>query len=494
MTQQREKFFIVDTNIYLSDARDAVYSFRPDEAGKKNTIIIPYVVQEEIDKFKGERSSRGTQAREFGKVLSEILQKEENEDSYLSAGIEVVSGLKIQSDFNNYGELEKKLRDQYTKKNDNIILSAAYSYMNKYELEGKDVELITNDTNLLLKASALGIPASPWEAGMAANTYDNLYRGWRDITVDEAVIDYLIPDYNNVFPADQLDLEEEPVPNEYFILKEEGADPIPQFSEDPRRLNDRSFILARYAAEEEGLKRVKYRSRKSDRVLGVNAKNVFQSFALDALLNPRIKFVSMYGVAGTGKTFLALASGLAQQKSGSNDKITKSYDVVRIARPPVIMGEDMGFLPGSLEEKMNPFLQPIYDNLKILRKGLSDKYGGKPGESVEYIEDVGYLDIVSLGHIRGRTLPNSYFIIDEAQNTDISESKTIVTRAGEGTKMVFTGDPESVQMDREGNTSLSNGLCYTSERMKESDITATIYLPEESVVRSELAQLAARSL
>jgi PhoH-like ATPase len=311
--------------------------------------------------------------------------------------------------------------------------------------------LVTKDVNLRLKAKSLGLQAEDYETGKIKNL-DALHTGSATISrVKPSVIDEI---YVRGFAAADLISKEKLIANHYYILK-----------------NAQNSVLARYNAETDCLEKVNKQS-----AYGIKPRNAEQAFALDAVLNPEIKLVSIQGVAGTGKTLLALAAALEQKGN---------YRQIYLARPIVPLGNrDIGFLPGDAKSKINPYMEPLWDNLKLIQNQWKET--DKEYQKITELVNQEKLIVSPLAYIRGRSLSNIIFIVDEAQNLTPLEVKTIITRAGEGSKIVFTGDV--FQIDTPYLDSQSNGLSYLIDRLKDNPLYAHITL--EKGERSALANLA----
>jgi PhoH-like ATPase len=441
--KHNKKLFILDTNVLLHDYL-CIYNF------EENDVIIPIVVLEELDKFKRGNDLINFHAREFTRELDKL-----SGDMLLTANIPLGEGrgnLHIETG----KEFSEKVNESFPEKNpDHRILAIADYVCNANK--DKAVVLITKDINLRMKAKSLGIMAQDYENDKVANI-DDLYKG---ITVMEGVNSILISKlYENPEGIDSSEfrLDKEVKGHQFFIMKNNG-----------------SSALAHYSPVIKKLTRVIKQT-----TYGIDPRNAEQTFALDALMNPEIQLVSLTGKAGTGKTLLALASALQQHKR---------YKQIFLARPIVpLANKDLGFLPGDLREKMDPYMQPLYDNLTVIKH----KFSHQSPEFIRINEMVKEekLVITPLAYIRGRSLSSIFFIVDEAQNLTPHEIKTIITRAGEGTKMVFTGDIE--QIDSPYLDTASNGLSYLSDKMKDQDIFAHVNLVKGE--RSFLAELASKLL
>lgn len=441
--KHNKKLFIIDTNVLLHDYL-SIYNF------EENDVIIPIVVLEELDKFKRGNDLINFHAREFTRELDRL-----SGDMLLTANIPLGEGrgnLHIETG----KEFSEKVNESFPEKNpDHRILAIADYVCNSNK--DKAVVLITKDINLRMKAKSLGIMAQDYQNDKVANI-DDLYKG---ITVMESVGQELISKLYELpegVPCKEFSLEKNMKGHQFFIMKNNG-----------------SSALAHYNPVDRNLTRVIKQT-----TYGIDPRNAEQTFAIEALSNPDIQLVSLTGKAGTGKTLLALAAALQQHKR---------YKQIFLARPIVpLANRDLGFLPGDLKEKMDPYMQPLYDNLTVIKHKFSH-------QSPEYmrINDMvkeEKLVITPLAYIRGRSLSSIFFIVDEAQNLTPHEIKTIITRAGEGTKMVFTGDIE--QIDSPYLDTASNGLSYLSDKMKDQDIFAHVNLVKGE--RSFLAELASKLL
>lgn len=424
------KKFVLDTNVILSDPL-CIYKF------ENNEIHIPLIVIEEVDKHKKGQEEKARNARAFSREI-DVLR----EQGKLSEGVELRNGGKL------FLTVVKEANDLPLgldlKINDDLILYTAFKI---------GAVVVSQDLNVRLKADAIDVPAENYEAGKVKVENDILYSGYRvEFFATEEMADFRTSKF--------LPFENE-FDNEYLILKDEG--------------NPKSSALGRYSKAKGGIVPL----ISSDNTWGINPKNAEQRFALDALLNDDIKLVSLIGKAGTGKTLLAVAAGLAKTiESGT-------YKRMLISRPVVPMGKDIGYLPGDIKEKLDPWMQPIYDNL--------DHLFGEHGEDNQQWKGLlerGIIKIEALTYIRGRSIPSQYLIVDEAQNLSPHEIKTIVTRVGEGTKVVLTGDTD--QIDSPYLDAINNGLTYVVDRLKREDIVAHIELKKGE--RSKLADIATKLL
>ncbi|KAF2957026.1 PhoH family protein [Marinitoga sp. 38H-ov] len=424
------KNYILDTNVLIHDPK-AIFNF------EDNNVLIPFPVLEEIDDLKTRSERTGAAAREVNRIFDN-LRKNGN----LRDGIKLENGglLKIITLDSKNLEIPKYLG----KKVDDFILYYALHVKNESKIP---TYLVTKDLNLRIKAEAVGVETQDYLTDRIE--YENYFTGYIDLKVEKSLID------KEKININLLNLDEKPSPNTYFDLNEGN--------------------YYRYSEKEKSL--LKLDISLFTNVFGINPRNREQIFAFDALLNDEIPLVTLVGSAGTGKTLLALAIGLGKVLE------EKKYKKLLVSKPVVPVGKDIGYLPGSIQEKMKPWLQPIYDNLEFLFQGK----GKKPDE---YLEKKDILEIEVLSYIRGRSIPQQYMIIDEAQNLTPHEIKTIITRVGENTKIILTGDP--FQIDNPYLGFSSNGLIYVSSKFKDSDLAAHIYLVKGE--RSELATKAAELL
>jgi len=438
-----KKNFLLDTNVLLHDP-NCLVSFQD------NNVLIPIEVIEEIDRFKRESTELGRNARTVSRMLDGWRAR-----GPLSDGVQLPGGGLFRIVFEN-----KALTGTPTGVNglsrsaDNLILARA---LNVRESEpGLPLVVVTKDINLRLKADAVGLPAEDYETDRVQ--LSELYSG---IIEKQAT-----PTLLAKFKSDQeLPLPEGTGyrPNEYVVLVDEA---------NPKRSLLTKVDLA-------GSRLVPILDSR-DGVWGIKPRNREQHFALDALLDDRIKLVTLMGKAGTGKTLIALAAGLRKTV------VDREFRRVLVARPTVSMGKEIGFLPGTLEEKLGPWMQPIHDALEL----LSDLNMGQESRRSADLMRNGNIVVEALSYIRGRSIPHQFMIIDEAQNLTPLEVKTIVTRVGQGTKIVFTGDPW--QIDNPYVDSSSNGFVYLIDRLRGQPLTAHVQM--EKGERSELAELAANLL
>lgn len=442
------KTFVLDTNILLHDPY-AIHKFGPNE------VVIPIYVIEEIDNFKKDMSELGRNARQVCRLLDEYRA-----EGQLAVGVTMSNGGTLRVSMVSK-PMPSNLLDKH--KADNLILASALEI-------GEDVVFVTNDANLRIRADAMGLAAEAYEAGSVSST--DAYKGTPTLEVDSAGVDEFYREGSIYIPLDEEDGElfcgevGPLVDNQYVVLVDEY---------DPKhsavaRLDTRNSVAE------------KLQPIPKDGVWGLKPRNKEQHFAFDALLDDSIRLVTLIGKAGTGKTLLSLAAGLMKCVD------EHEYAKLLVSRPIAPLGKDIGFLPGDIQEKMLPWMKPIFDNVEYLM-GLTRK-DKQAGRSYEELFDMGMLEIEPLTYIRGRSIPDQFMIVDEAQNLTRHEIKTILTRVGEDTKIVFTGDP--YQIDNPYLDAESNGLSYIAQKFAGQSIAATVHLTKGE--RSELAELAATLL
>jgi len=438
----KSKIFILDTNVILHD-HTCIYQFQ------ENDIILPITVLEELDKFKRGNDLINFQAREFTRLLDEIVG-----DELFNGGKSLGAGkgkLRIETGKPFSDILKASFKEDIP---DHRILSIA-EYISSVYPKRKTV-LVSKDINLRMKAKSLGIQAEDYKTDQVTDhnvldktvtTFDNFRDDLIEILYNQGSI-----------ATDDVKANFSPEANECFIFK--GAS---------------SSALARFDVKSKRIYRIEKKP-----AYGIKPRNAEQTFSLNMLMDPDIKLVALTGKAGTGKTLLALAAAIEQNRL---------YETVLLARPIVALSNrDIGFLPGDASEKISPYMQPLFDNLSVIKHSFNPR-----SNEYQLIEDMlkeERLSITPLAFIRGRSLSNAFFIIDEAQNLTPHEIKTIITRAGEGTKMVFTGDLQ--QIDSPYLDMKSNGLAFMTDRMRNQDLFAHINLVKGE--RSYLAELASNLL
>ena len=436
------KVFVLDTNVILHDA-GCLRNFEDNE------IAVPIAVLEELDRFKKGNEDINFQARAFLRRLDELTG-----DVLSHEGVSIGEGLgkiRIAMKANHHQHMKEAFLEDCP---DHRILNIALTL--QQDEAPRIVVLVTKDTNLRMKAKSLGICAQDYSTDKV-ESMDKLYTGKRLIEgLATSVLDQFFQGDGQV-PADKLACVRQPLANENFVLR-----------------NGSKSVLATYVPQSNSFVRI-------DRIAAswISPRNAEQSFAQSALMNDDIKLVTLTGKAGSGKTLFALAAAL---------ECRKRYRQILLARPAVpLSNRDLGFLPGDIQAKLDPYMQPLYDNLAVMRPPLVELSGGP---KVQDLLAENHLEVTPLAYIRGRSLQRVFFIVDEAQNLNPHEIKTIITRAGEGTKIVFTGDIQ--QIDHPYLDSLSNGLSYLIDRMVGQPLFAHVTL--EKGERSELAELASNLL
>lgn len=440
-----KKTFILDTNVLLHDV-GSIHAF------EDNDVVIPMVVIEELDSFKSEADTRGKNARMVSRALDELRKL-----GRLNEGVKLEGGgiLKIELDKPNILPLGLS-----SNKSDNSILNIAFTLSKKegaYKKNNAPVILVSKDINLRLKAEAIGLDAQDYTSDKV--NLDELYTGVAEVDVS--------PDQIDQFYRDKGLAVEEGLylPNQFVIMK----------------ANDGSKKSAMGRVTNNGTIMIKPLPTQEPTAWGIKPLNKEQRFAMELLLDDSLDIVTLVGTAGTGKTLLTLATGL-QRTMDEN-----AYRRMVVCRSIVPVGKDLGFLPGTKEEKLEAWMGAIYDNLAF----LADRKNPEEGEEkAHYLLDSGKIEIASITHMRGRSLPGQYLIVDDAQNLTPHEMKTILTRAGEGTKVVITGDP--YQIDTPYLDVSSNGLTYLVDRMKGQKNHGHITFTKTE--RSRLADQASRLL
>ncbi len=437
--QKEKKVFVLDTSVIIFE-HNSIMNFDEHDIG------IPITVLEELDNFKKGNDTKNFEAREFIRLIDKLADGKMLHD-WNSLNGKTRGSFKVLMDQKSTIDATKVFDEE---KADHRILNSALQL--KEEMKGRKVILVSKDINLRLKAKSLGLPAEDYNTGKVKNV-SSLYTGKsvQDKTAPEKINE--IYEKGSCTPKEVLG-RKKPSKNSYYILK-----------------NGKKSVLAHYNPISDQIEHVEKRA-----VYGIKPRNAEQAFAIHAIMNPEIKLVSMQGVAGTGKTLIALAAALEQKRD---------FKQIYLARPIVpLSNKDIGYLPGDIKSKLNPYMEPLWDNLKFIQNQYheSDKEYSKITDMVNQEK----LVITPLAYIRGRSLSNICFIVDEAQNLTPHEVKTIITRAGENTKIIFTGD--IYQIDTPYLDSQSNGLSYLIDRVKDHELYAHVTL--EKGERSELANLA----
>ena len=435
-----KKIFVLDTSVIIYD-HTAIKHFA------EHDVVIPITVLEELDQFKKGNDTKNFAAREFSRYIDK-LSGNNSLQNWTPINGKGHGNFKIE-----FAQKAKNTDAEYIfgeRKADHKILNCALKVAE--EFPDKKVVLISKDINLRLKAKALNMAAEDYETGKIKHV-DELYTGIT--TIEKAPIHAIDTLYQkNEVDVSSTHKRDSPEANHFFVLK-----------------NGQKSVLAAYEQETKTLRRVN-----KTVAFNVVPKNAEQAFAIDAILNPNIKLVSIQGVAGTGKTLLSIAGALEQRRN---------FHQIYIARPIVpLSNKDIGYLPGDIKSKLNPYMEPLWDNLKFIKSLFGEK--DKEYKQIEEMVEKEKIIVCPLAYIRGRSLSNVFFIVDEAQNLTPHEVKTIITRAGENTKIIFTGDVH--QIDTPYLDAQSNGLSYIIDKIKDNKLYAHVTLQKGE--RSELANLA----
>ena len=442
-----KKNYLLDTSVYLTDA-DAIFRF------DNHDIFIPLKVLEEIDKHKKRQDSVGSNARRIIRTLDELRT---NGD--LQKGIRLGKGkgiVKVMS----YASLSGAIfpPDLDIRIPDHVILATAKAI--QQEQSSRKMIVVSRDINMRVICDSIGMLSEDYITEKAAESSDQLYSGFVEHLVDDQIIDRFYDGEDILIEEDEV--EEVWHPNQFLMMVSNA--------------NEKKTALARFTSHHAPLKKIIHDKLPDWKI---NSRNKEQAFAMDLLMNPDIKIVSLIGRAGSGKTLMAIAAGL-QQTIGLRSE-NNHYSRLIVSRPVQPLGKDIGFLPGTMEEKMLPWLMPIQDNLKFL---MGDR------TSLEMYMEKGKIEIEALTYIRGRSIANAFVVIDEAQNLTKHEIKTIITRIGDGTKIILTGDIE--QIDNIYVNETSNGLAHAIESFKQYPIAGHVTFRKGE--RSELATLASKVL
>ncbi len=439
-----KKLYVLDTNVLLQDP-NAIFAFEDNE------VVIPAVVLEEIDSKKRNADELGRNARQTSRTLDGLRAK-----GRLNEGVALDNGglLRVELNHRNTSWMQEMFGEMT---NDNRILSVAINLLNeeKEKPEPRPVVVVSKDTLVRLKADVVGLVAQDYLNDRVVSRSE-MYQGCVSFLVHPSVIDTFYSE--RVLDVTEVTSDTALFPHEFVILKDEmgsSKSALLKTSADGKRLEP--LFLGHEA------------------VWGIMPRNAQQRMAFELLLNDEIPLVTITGKAGTGKTLLALAASLLKVED------ERHYKKLLIARPVIPMGKDIGYLPGEKDEKLRPWMQPIYDNLEFL---FDVK---KTGDIDKILAGLGSIQVEALTYIRGRSIPGQFIIIDEAQNLSKHEVKTIISRVGEGSKIVLVGDPD--QIDHPYLDAASNGLTYVVERFKQESLSGHITL--EKGERSHLAQLAA---
>ncbi len=442
MAASSKKIFVLDTNVLLHDPK-AIFHFQ------EHDVVIPIVVIEEVDHFKKDQTEIGRNARTVSRHLDRLREK-----GSLNLGVQMEGGGSLRVDVAMHS-LDLGIPSLDKHHADNQILACAHALLKQRK---EKVVLVTKDTNLRIKADAAGLQAEDYTTDMVE--MEELYSGTSTMEVDGAQIDQLFE--KGLVPVSENNL----FPNQFITLQD--------------RANPSHTALGRFYGTDGLIHPLK---RLEQGPWGIKPRNREQQFAIELLLDETIQVVTLLGKAGTGKTLLAIAAGLVQVVDDER------YHKLLVSRPVMPMGKDLGYLPGDVNEKLRPYMQPIYDNLDFI-VAANMEMRRRSTLTAGQLEEGGYLSIEPLTYIRGRSIPEQYMIVDEAQNLTPHEVKTILTRAGEGTKVVFTGDPQ--QIDNPYVDASTNGLSFLAEHFKHQDISGHVTLSKGE--RSKLAELASNLL
>lgn len=434
--EKSRKVFVIDTNVLIHKS-DAILSF------KQSDVVIPLWVLEELDKLKSFSDERGRSARHAVRFLDEVCSHGD-----ISKGVKIENGISVRVDVKEHSHSDHTLMND---KADNKIIYSALHLQEK----GETVFFVSKDINARVKASALGIKAVDYKK-QTVNIND-FYPGSKEYSAEHFNKEIV----EKFFNGSTVKWDEKLLQNQYILISDKTKRGLGKYDYETGTVSEIS-----YAGES---------------ISGINPLNDRQKIAFDMLLDDSIKLVSLVGKAGTGKTLLAIAAGIQKVV------VDKIYNRVLVSRPVIPMGKDIGYLPGDKEEKMSHWMQPIFDNLSQIIEAVPDKQEQKNMENLVKNKQI---EVEALTYIRGRSLPNQYIIIDEAQNLTPHEIKTVVSRAGENTKIILTGDPD--QIDNPYLDASSNGLTYLVESFKGQKLFAHIML--EKTERSALSDLAAKLL
>ena len=439
----RKKTYVLDTSVYLTNA-ECIYAF------KNHDIHVPLKVFEEIDKHKKRQDAVGAQARKIIRIWDELrLSGSLASDK----GVRIRKGLGLIKSISAAGIKPEDLPcDLDTSIPDHLIIATALKAQRE---STRKVVLVSRDINMRVIADAVGLTSEDFQNNQVVDTSENIFTGYTTVLVDDQTIDQF-------YERKDVYLEQEGLHTNQYLMLVSNA-------------NEKKSALARYVNAATPLRQLITSKQK---VWGIKPRNKEQQFLMDALMDPKIQIVTAIGKAGSGKTICAIAAGLEQ----TIDEVKQEYTRVIVSRPVQPLGKDIGFLPGTMEEKMSPWLMPIQDNLQFLM--------GNDKITLDIYMQKGTIEIEALTYIRGRSISNAFIIIDEAQNLTTHELKTIITRVGEGTKIVLTGDVE--QIDNVYIDATSNGLTHAVEKFKKFELASHVTLMKGE--RSKVATFAAQNL
>ena len=437
----RKKTYVLDTSVYLTNA-ECIYAF------ENNDIHVPLKVFEEIDKHKKRQDAVGAQARKIIRIWDELRCR-----GSIDKGVRIRKGLGIIKSISASGITGEDLpSDLDTSIPDHLIIATALKAQRE---STRKVILVSRDINMRVIADAVGLTSEDFQNNQIVDNSESIFEGYTTILVDDQVID-------RFYEKQSVYLDNEGLfPNQYVMMVSSA--------------NEKKTALGRYINDSMPIRQLLSSKQK---VWGIKPRNKEQQFLMDALMDPKIQIVTAIGKAGSGKTICAIAAGLEQ----TIDEVRQEYTRVIVSRPVQPLGKDIGFLPGTMEEKMSPWLMPIQDNLQFLM--------GNDKITLDIYMQKGTIEIEALTYIRGRSISNAFIIIDEAQNLTTHELKTIITRVGEGTKIVLTGDVE--QIDNVYIDATSNGLTHAVEKFKKFELASHVTLMKGE--RSRVATFAAQNL
>ena len=444
-----KKIYVLDTSVCLTD-------FNAISHYGNNDIIIPLKVLDEIDNHKSRQDGVGVNARGFIRFLDSLREK-----GSLIKGVRIAKGkgLLKAADYE-VGVLPEGWDNSIP---DNQIIATAITLTEEQRplTRPRKVIVVSRDINMRVKCDSIGLNAEDYVREQVVSDTTDIYTGFITHLVDDQTIDQFYGDEEIFISNEEVKIH----PNEFIMLVSSS--------------NEKRTAIARFTGYNKPLVKVAEcnSGKKKHSAWGVKPRNKEQSFGLNLLRDPNVPLVSLIGKAGSGKTLLALSAGLEQVLEGRGD-----YKHLIVSRSVQPMGKDIGFLPGTMEEKMMPWIAPIRDNLKYLM--------GNSNETLDTYIEQGVIEIEALTYMRGRSIPNAYIIIDEAQNLTLHELKTIITRVGEGTKIVLTGDIE--QIDNPYLDGVSNGLTYAIEKFKPYELSGHVTLVKGE--RSKIATLASKIL
>lgn len=470
-----KKTYVLDTNVLLSDP-NSIFSF------EDNDLIIPMAVLEELDHHKSRLDEVGRNARQTSKTLDELRLR-----GSLVEGVLLQNGATLRIVSINPSILTNLPPELISSKVDNMIIS--FMLQLKQEnifhagVDNNAAILVTKDINVRIKCDSLGVKCEDYLKMRVTADAEHFYRGVAVVEMDESRVERFYNENELLLTSEEIK-DSALYPNQIVVIKNTGQDGKTTKS-----------ALTKCVSSDKPLLPI----AKIEQAFGLKPRNKEQSFSLDLLFDNNVKLLTLTGPSGTGKTLLAIAAALEQLKGIGNPEHAK-YEKLIVTRPVQPVGKDIGFLPGTLEEKMEPWISPIRDNVNFLmnsKKGNKKRTSADPTKSrisdeyyLALMQEKGLIEIEAITFIRGRSIPNAYIIIDEAQNLSMHELKTIITRVGDGTKLVLTGDIE--QIDNVHVDAFTNGLTYAVERFKEHTIAGHVNLIKGE--RSELATLASKIL